>query len=88
MTDPVTKTSRREAVRAKAWPSPGLLTTSDTSEVDGAVAVAAPDNHGNGETEHRGQGSPGEGEQHRDQASALSLTSLLTDPVHDVQVVS
>lgn len=87
MTAPVTKTSREAAVRAKAWPSPGFVTTSDTSEVDGAVAVASPHNHGNGETEHRGQGSPGEGEQHRDQAGVLSLTSLLTDPVHDVQVV-
>ena len=35
-----------------------------TSEVEGAVAVATPNDHGDREAEHGGQGSPGEGEQH------------------------
>ena len=34
------------------------------SEIQGAVTVATPDHHGDGETEHGGQGSPTQSEQH------------------------
>jgi len=34
------------------------------SEVQGAVTIASPDDHGDGETEHGGQGRPTQSEQH------------------------
>ena len=50
---------------ASPWFRAGVCNASvKTSEVEGAVAVTSPDDHGDREAEHGGQGSPGEGEQH------------------------
>lgn len=50
---------------ASPWFRAGVCNASvKTSEVEGSVAVAAPNDHCDREAEHGGQGSPGEGEQH------------------------
>lgn len=40
------------------------LAAQNQSEVQGAVTIASPDNHGDGETEHGSQGRPSQSEQH------------------------
>ena len=50
------------------------------SEVQGSVAVASPDDHGDRETEHGGQGSPTQSEQH---ALDLLILEILPRVKHD-----
>ena len=50
------------------------------SEVQGAVTIASPDHHGDGETEHSGQGRPTQSEQH---ALDLLILEILPRVKHD-----
>ena len=50
------------------------------SEIQGAVTVASPDHHGDGETEHGGQGRPTQSEQH---ALDLLILEILPRVKHD-----
>ena len=64
----------------------GACSASFTSEIQGAITVATPDDHGDREAECGGQCSPGESEQHvLDRSNAKILPRVLNSSAQLLQ---